>query len=443
MEGATKKILGTVNIAAEIVDDISQNGKNIADLAKKIEEYAARDITLLLDAVLLGGINLNASDIHIEPQKEQVRIRVRIDGALRDVSSLEQSMYKGVLSRIKLLSKVKLNIADKPQDGRFTVAAGGALIEVRTSVLPAEYGESVVMRLLNPKNLMELEALGLRRDLYEIFQREIKRPNGMIIVTGPTGAGKTTTLYAFLMKIQSPEIKIITVEDPIEYHLSGVSQTQVAPEKGYSFAEGLKSIVRQDPDVILIGEIRDLETAKIALQASLTGHLVLSTLHTNDAAGAVPRFIDLGAQPSSVAPALKMVVGERLVRKVCRKCAIFEKPSPQELSEIKKGLNGLSKEILNNLPALKDLNKIKTAKAKEEGCKECNFTGYSGRKGIFETFLVDDEMERFIVTSPPVSAIKDLLIKKGMATMYQSGLIEVALGETTIEEVKKVAEADE
>ncbi len=260
----------------------------------------------------------------------------------------------------------------------------------------------------------------------------------MIIVTGPTGSGKTTTLYAFLKKIQNPEIKIITIEDPIEYHLKGVSQTQVSPEKGYTFADGLRSIVRQDPDVILVGEIRDLETAKIALQAALTGHLVLSTLHTNDAAGTIPRLVDLGTDSSSIASGLKMAVAQRLLRKVCKKCSTSAKPTPAELSEIKKGLKGLPPDI-----KLPDLNKIEIAKVKTGGCDACNFTGYKGRQGLFEAFLVDSEMEKFILTNPPVSSVRELSVKKGMVTMYQSGLIDVVLGDTTLEEVLRVVEEDE
>ncbi len=438
-ETAPKKLLGSVTISPEIADDVQKNISNIAQFSKKIEEYAAQSTTNLLDIILFGAIHLQVSDIHIEPQNDSIRLRTRIDGVLQDTAQFDTAIYHNLLSRIKLLSKIKLNITDKPQDGRFSIAVGDALVEIRTSNLPAEYGEAVVMRVLNPKNFMELEALGLRKDLYEVFEKEVKKPNGMIVVTGPTGSGKTTTLYAFLMKIQNPEMKIVTIEDPIEYHLKGVSQTQVSPEKGYTFSEGLRSIVRQDPDVILIGEIRDLETAKIALQASLTGHLVLSTLHTNDAAGTIPRLVDLGEQPSSIAPALKMAVGQRLVRKVCKKCSVLTAPSKEELAEIKKGLAKLPKHI--ELPA--DLAKVKIAKASEKGCEDCNFTGYRGRKGLYELFLVDDEMERFILTNPPVSKIKELLVKKGMVTLWQSGLIEVVEGNTTMEEVKKVVEADE
>jgi len=434
----SKRLLGAVSISQKIIDDVKKDVKDIGGFKKKIEDYLTGNVTELLDVILYGAITLDTSDIHIEPQEREARLRIRLDGILQDVVFFDQNAYHHLISRLKLLSKLKLNITDKPQDGRFTIGIDDLLIEVRTSSLPAEYGESIVMRILNPKSLINLEDLGLREDLYKTFQKEIEKPNGMIIVTGPTGSGKTTTLYAFLKKIQNPEIKIITIEDPIEYHLNGVSQTQVAPEKGYDFSDGLRSIVRQDPDVILVGEIRDLETAKIALQAALTGHLVLSTLHTNDAAGTIPRLIDLGTDPSSIASGLKMAVAQRLIRKVCKECSTLEKPSAKELSEIKKGLKSLPKTV-----TIPDFEKIMITHPKEGGCAVCNFTGYKGRQGLFEAFLVDSEIEKFILTNPPVSAIRDLAIKKGMITMYQSGLIDVALGKTTLEEVLRVVEEDE
>src|SRR3989344_2351126 len=433
-----KKLLGSVAVSPKIIEETDTQVKDIAGFKKKIEEYIVTNITELLDAILYGAIVLDASDIHIEPQEEEARVRIRLDGILQDVVFFNHSTYHHLVSRLKLLSKLKLNITDKPQDGRFTIEVKETLIEVRTSSLPAEYGESIVMRILNPKSLIALDDLGLRKDLYKIFEKEITKPNGMIIVTGPTGSGKTTTLYAFLKKIQNPEIKIITIEDPIEYHLKGVSQTQVVPEKGYTFADGLRSIVRQDPDVILVGEIRDLETAKIGLQAALTGHLVLSTLHTNDAAGTIPRLVDLGADSSSIAPALKMAVAQRLVRKACKECSTLKKPSKKELAEFKKGFKNMP-------PSVKTptLEKIKIATIKEGGCEHCNFTGYKGRKGLYETFLVDAQMEQFILTNPPVSAVKDMAIKKGMVTMWQAGLLDIAEGVTTFEELKRVVEEDE
>ena len=433
-----EQLLGSVTITETIIKDTKKNIKNIGDFGKKIKKYATQSTTDLLSVILFGAIVLEASDIHIEPQENQVRLRVRLDGILHDVAFFEQNIYHDLLSRLKLLSKLKLNITEKPQDGRFTILAEGSLIEIRISSLPSEWGESIVMRVLNPKNLMVLETLGLRKDLYEVLDKELKKPTGMIVVAGPTGSGKTTTLYAILMRLHDPGIKIITIEDPIEYHLTGVSQTQAVPEKGYSFAQGLMSIVRQDPDVILVGEIRDSETAKIAVQAALTGHLVLSTLHTNDASGTIPRLVNLEVDLSSIPPALNLVISQRLIRKVCKNCSVLAKPSTEELKEIKGGLKGVPKEV--DVP--KDLNKIKIAKIKEGGCKICNFTGYIGRKGIFELFLVDAEIEKFILTNPSVSSVKELLIKKGMVTIYQSGLIEVILGETTLEEVKRVVGVD-
>jgi type II secretory ATPase GspE/PulE/Tfp pilus assembly ATPase PilB-like protein len=274
----------------------------------------------------------------------------------------------------------------------------------------------------------------LREDLLEIFKREIEKPNGMIIVTGPTGSGKTTTLYAFLNKIRKSEIKIITIEDPIEYHLAGISQTQVAPEKGYDFASGLRSIVRQDPDVILVGEIRDLETAQIALQSALTGHLVLTTLHTNDAAGTIARLQALGEKPVNIAPAINVAIAQRLVRKICKKCGEIVSVSPALSKKIKDILKELTVGV--KIPDLTSSFKIPQVQAR--GCQECNFTGYRGRVGIFEAFLIDDELERFILTAPSISDLREKAIKKGMVTMYQDGAIKILEGVTTLEEVERV-----
>jgi len=429
MEIARPKITGEVEIPETILEEI----KNVSQFKKKIEEFLTAKVTELLGVILGGAISLNASDIHIEPEEEQSKLRTRVDGILHDVTILDLKVYKTLLSRIKLLSGLKLNVTDRPQDGRFTILMRETVIEIRASTLPAEYGESIVLRTLNPKSLIEIEALGLRKDLVEIFKKEIKKPNGMIIVTGPTGSGKTTTLYAVLKRINKPEIKIITIEDPVEYHLTGLSQTQVDPKKGYTFASGLKSIMRQDPDVILVGEIRDLETAEIACQAALTGHLVFSTLHTNDAAGAIARLVDLGVRPVSIAPAINMIVAQRLPRKICKKCVKFVTPSQTDLEKMKKGLAGVKKEVLP--PAFFDPN-LKIPQA--QGCENCNLTGYRGRIGVYETFLVDDEMEKFILTNPSIVAMRDLAIKKGMVLMHQDGLIKVLEGITTIEEIERV-----
>ncbi|PIP24310.1 MAG: hypothetical protein COS25_02805 [Candidatus Nealsonbacteria bacterium CG02_land_8_20_14_3_00_37_10] len=428
-----EKITGEIKISPVKLTEIRKEVKNIFEFKKIIERSLSASATELLEIILAGAISLDSSDIHVEPEEKQSKLRTRIDGVLHDVIILDLKIYKTLLSRIKLLSGLKLNVTDRPQDGRFTILMAETTIEIRTSILPAEYGESIVLRILNPKSLIEIEALGLRKDLVGIFEKEIKKPNGMIIVTGPTGSGKTTTLYAILKRINSPKIKIITIEDPIEYHLEGISQTQVDPQKGYDFASGLKSLMRQDPDVILIGEIRDLETAEIACQAALTGHLVFSTLHTNDAAGAIARLVDLGARPISIAPSINMVVAQRLPRKVCKKCVELVFPSPADLKKIKKGLSKVKKEIL---PPSFFSPQFKIPRAK--GCENCNGTGYRGRIGLYETFLVDDEMEKFILTSPSIVAMRELAIKKGTLLMHTDGLIKVLEGITTIEEVERV-----
>ncbi|OGZ24172.1 MAG: hypothetical protein A2896_00950 [Candidatus Nealsonbacteria bacterium RIFCSPLOWO2_01_FULL_43_32] len=402
----------------------SQPIKNIAEFKEKIEESLnlSKNTSEVLEIILRGTIDLEASDLHFEPQKEKTKIRVRIDGLLQEVLSIDKKSAEALIGRIKLLAKLKLNTANRPQDGRFSIVSpDGLAIEIRVSALPAENGETLVLRILNPKALIEVEELGLPDDSLAILKKEFKKPNGMIIVTGPTGSGKTTTLYAFLKRIQTTEIKIITIEDPIEYHLKDVSQTQV--KEGYDFASGLKSIMRQDPDVILVGEIRDLETVQTALQAALTGHLVLTTLHTNDATGTVARLIALGAAPSNIGPAVNLVVAQRLVRKVCPKCRLLRKLTAQELSLLKAEL----KKVPQNI-------KIPQAK----GCAFCNFTGYKGRIGIFEILLIDDEIEKLILVNPAMAALRDLAVKRGMVTLKQDGLRKVLKGLTTLEEVERV-----
>lgn len=410
------------------IENLQKKIKTVLDFKKEIEKVKKKTVTELMEVFLGGAVALEASDLHLEPEEKKVRIRIRIDGILQEVSFLDLDFYPRVLSRIKILSGLKINITDRPQDGRFSILIDQTEIEIRVSTLPAEYGEAVVMRILNPKSLIEIEKLGIRKDLLEMINKEIKRKTGMVIVTGPTGSGKTTTLYAILKKIYQPEIKIITIEDPIEYHLKGISQTQVSPKKGYDFATGLRSIMRQDPDVVLVGEIRDLDTAKIALQAAMTGHLVLTTLHTNDAAGTVARLKALGEKIQNIAPALKLVLAQRLVRRVCSRCVKFKKPDRKTLILIKKELKGLPKKIV---PSFKRIPQA-------QGCIFCNFTGYRGRIGIFEVFLVDPEMETFILKEPSIAEIRKKAIKKGMVTLYQDGLLKVLQKITTLEEVDRV-----
>jgi type II secretory ATPase GspE/PulE/Tfp pilus assembly ATPase PilB-like protein len=388
----TQKITQKIVLPRELIDSMKTDLVGLEAFRAKIEEML-RDpentVTQIIEIILAGGIIFDSSDIHIEGRENDAKLRMRLDGVLQDVILFDKKNYDALISRVKLLSEMKLNVSNRPQDGRFSIAAGDNSVEIRASILPTEHGDSVVMRILNPKNLINLEEAGLRKDLYEMFLEQIGRPNGMVIVTGPTGSGKTTTLYAFLKKLQSPEVKIVTIEDPIEYHLEGISQTQAEPDKGYDFVSGLRAIVRQDPDVILVGEIRDLETVDIALQAALTGHLVFSTLHTNDAVGAIPRLISLGAKPFNIGPAINMAIAQRLVRRVCPECAVMESPSEAELAEIKDGLSAVISELAKKgieIPVLDENFKIPRAK----GCKKCADTGYRGRISIYEAFKVDD-----------------------------------------------------
>ena len=434
-----QKITGKIEISPESFARAQSAIKNIVDFQKELEKSYKQEISKFLETILEGGIFLNSSDIHIEPEEKKAKIRIRVDGLLREISMLDIEKHKAILSRIKLVSKIKLNVNDRPQDGRFSIlipceSGQKTEIEIRVSILPSEYGESIVLRILNPKSLVEVEKLGLREDLLQIFKEQIKKPNGMIITTGPTGSGKTTTLYAFLKNIKKPEIKIITIEDPIEYHLKGISQTQVAAGKGYDFASGLKAIVRQDPDAILVGEIRDMETAQIALQAALTGHLVLTTLHTNDAPGTIARLISLGAKAVNIAPALKLVIAQRLVRKVCQTCGKLETISLEDLKKIKEELRGIPQASIFFENNNKDI-KVLAAK----GCEDCNFTGYKGRAGIFEAFVIDQDIERLILEKPSTSVLREKLIKKGMITIKQDGFLSVLNKITTIEEIERVA----
>jgi len=433
MADNSKRAEAEIEILPPRDKELKKKIKNIPGLKGEVEKASAKNVSELLEIIMAGAINLGASDIHLETGETATKIRVRVDGLLQEVTDIDSSLYENLLSRIKLISALKLNISDRPQDGRFTVLESSLPIEIRVSSLPSEYGESLVLRILNPKSLIDLESLGLRPDLFSIFKKEIKKPNGMIIITGPTGSGKTTTLYAFLKKIQSPEVKIITIEDPIEYHLKGISQTQVSPKKGYDFASGLQSIMRQDPDVILVGEIRDSKTCQIALQAALTGHLVFTTLHTNDAAGTIARMISLQGDLKNIGPAVNVAVAQRLIRKVCPKCSKLQAITSKDLEKMKAGLKGLPKEV--KIPKLTRNLKLPSAK----GCQACNSTGYQGRVGIFETILIDENMEKFILKNPSIASLREEAIKKGMTTIYQDGLTKVLQGVTTIEEVERVA----
>jgi len=429
----TKEITGQVEISDETLTDLQKEISDIKTLRQVLENLFKEKASQIVEAILAGALILKASDIHFEPEKENVRVRLRLDGVLEDITNVPPSIYFLVINRIKLLSGLKLNIHEKAQDGRFSIFSGNAAIEIRTSVLPGAYGENIVMRILDPRVIkIDLEALGIREDDLEIINQELQKPTGMILTTGPTGSGKTTTLYAFIKKILTPDIKIITIEDPVEYHIEGISQTQVEPGKGYTFENGLKSIVRQDPDVILVGEIRDYETAEIAMHAALTGHLVFSTLHTNDAVGAIPRLIDLGIKPPIIAPAINLLMAQRLLRKVCQKCAKKRLLTKEELQNLKK--------ILNNLPPRVKLEKAlneKTQILEPRGCQDCH-NGYSGRIAVLELVEINDEMEELILNSPTEIQIKTAAKKAGFVTMLQDAVIKIINGVTTVEETERI-----
>ncbi|MBI2062663.1 MAG: type II/IV secretion system protein [Candidatus Yanofskybacteria bacterium] len=426
----TEETHGVVTLKENELSDIEKQIKDIADLKERL---TALPITKVLDILIAGALKIKASDIHFEPEEKVIRLRYRLDGVLSDVVDFSTEGYPNILSRIKLLSGLKINIHDSPQDGRFTVRREGQDIEVRVSILPGNYGENIVMRILDPTTIKQkLEDLGMREDILEQIKKLLEKTSGAILTTGPTGSGKTTTLYAFIKHVNKSDVKIITIEDPIEYHVEGVSQTQVDPKAGYTFAGGLRSIVRQDPDVILVGEIRDVETAEIAMQAALTGHLVFSTLHTNNASGTIPRLIDLGVRPITIAPAINAAMAQRLVRRLCQKCKKKEKISKEDLELLKKYLAVLPKNM--EIPKLNESLEI----FYPQQCQECNNTGYQGRVGIYELFEIDDEMEKLILTSPAISEVHGLAVKKGMITLLQDGLLKVLDGTTSIEEVMRV-----
>ena len=414
---------------AEAAGSFEKFKEAVSAMAREKEAKKASDA---LELILAGALGVEASDVHMEPSEQSAKIRLRTDGVLQDAAEIPLPLFLLLLSRIKLISELKLNIHDKPQDGRFTIKTQKEDIEVRTSVLPGPYGESVVMRLLLPKTIsITFDGLGMQPPVYKMMKEELVRPNGMILTTGPTGSGKTTTLYSFLKTIASPEVKVITIEDPIEYHLPNITQTQVEPPKGYDFGNGLRSILRQDPDIILVGEIGDLETAEIAMHAALTGHLVFSTLHTNDAAGTIPRLIDLGVKTNIISPALNLVIAQRLVRILCKECKARVSPSGKEKKAISKTISELPPAYKREVPA-----NFKIWKA--TGCAACNGTGFRGRIGIFEAFLIDNEMERLIIKNPPKADIEEAAKKQGMATMYQDGALKVLDGITSFEELNRV-----
>ena len=437
---------GTIAISGESLKKIMAGIKNIEDIKKAILDIEKDNIhttSHILEVALAGAIAINASDLHFEPEENTVRLRFRLDGILHEVMEISPEAHKFINSRIKLISGLKITSSSIAQDGRFSVWLGEDEISLRVSLIPGAYGESIVMRILNPKSIrVKLEDMGIEPKLYDIFMREIKKPNGLILLTGPTGSGKTTTLYSFLQKIYSTEIKIITIEDPIEYHLPGITQTQTDEEKGYTFLEGLRSSLRQDPDVIMVGEIRDSETAKIAVESALTGHLVFSTLHTNNAAGVIPRLIDLDVNPKILVSALSLSIAQRLVRRLCVHCKKEVTLSEEKLSIVNKIIKNATTYGKNWSDYGIDINSPFKIYA-PVGCLECNNTGYNGQIGIFEAIYNDAKIEEIITKNPSEREIKAVSRNQVSLTIAEDGLVKILKGITDYEEVAGVVDMSE
>lgn len=418
------RMIQDVQEAERTIDD--EESMDVADLQKMAKEEL---VIQMVNLIINQAIQDRASDIHIEPFEKELRVRYRIDGVLVEVSSPPKRFHAAIVSRVKILSD--MNIAERrlPLDGRMRIRSAGRQIDLRVSTIPTMYGESVVMRILDKQTAMlGLTELGMERSMFTHFRRLIQEPHGIILVTGPTGSGKTTTLYASLNEIYSVEKKIITVEDPVEYQLNGVNQMQMQPHIGLTFANGLRSIVRQDPDVIMVGEIRDKETVDIAIQAALTGHLVFSTLHTNDAAGAVSRLLDMGAEPYLVASSLIGTVAQRLVRLNCPRCRQPYEEKPEALHEI-----GIDEATVKREPLVHGT-----------GCPECRGVGFRGRSGIYEMLTVDEPIRRMIIARESASSIKHYAQKQqGMVTMLADGRDKVLSGQTTIQEVLRVCQRED
>lgn len=425
---------GSVDISSDELQSTVAKLKTFEDVRALIKEVLNMDkahrVSRFVETILAGAIAIDASDIHIEPEEKYVRLRYRLNGVLTDVVNFDIDIYNLVLSRIKLVSGLKLNVRDSAQDGRFSVGIDNVDTEIRTSILPDAYGESIVMRILNPQSIkISIDDIGMNPKLLAIVKRELKKPNGMILTTGPTGSGKTTTLYTFLSKIHTSEIKIITIEDPVEYHLPGIVQSQV-DGKDYTFATGLRAALRQDPDVIMVGEIRDEEVARTAIHSALTGHLVLSTLHTNTAAGAFPRLIDLGVVPNVIGSAVNMVMAQRLVRTLCEHCK-KEVPLQGEQKKLVEYILGTI-EIKEQIP-----EKIDTVWEPGQ-CSKCNHLGYGKRVSIYEAILMDKKIEQAVERKASEREIAEIARSQGILTLRQDGILKVIRGITSIRELGRV-----
>jgi len=416
--------------AEQVIQDMRDEDRDmiisaVEETGDLLDDTSDAPVIKLVNLMLSQAVKARASDIHIEPYQNRIKIRHRVDGILYDMLSPPKHVQSTLISRIKIMAK--LNIAEKrlPQDGRIEIKIGDKNVDIRVSTIPTAFGERVVLRLLDKANvLLTVSDLGMSEESLKVFNELITSAHGIILVTGPTGSGKTTTLYAALSSLNNPDINIITIEDPVEYQIEGIGQIQVNPKIDITFANGLRSIVRQDPDVILVGEIRDLETAEIAIQAALTGHLVFSTLHTNDSASAVTRLIDMGIEPFLVTSSVIGILAQRLVRNVCNECKEEYIPDEESLENI-----GITPEMSSG-------KKI----YKEKGCQDCLNTGYKGRTGIFELMILDDAIKSLILKTSDANAIKKKAVNHGMGTLRQDGALKVLNGITTAEEILRITQ---
>ncbi|MDH4263793.1 MAG: type II secretion system ATPase GspE [Spirochaetia bacterium] len=402
------------------------------DLRDSMDLANEAPIIKMVNLILSNAISDRASDIHIEPQEKELWVRYRVDGVLHKVLSPPKAIQNGILSRIKIMAN--LNIAENrlPQDGKIKIRFGGNDIDIRVSSLPTQFGERLVLRLLNKSEYdFNIENIGFEKNILDTYKKVIDEPNGIILITGPTGSGKTTTLYASLQKINDESRNIITVEDPVEYQINGISQVHARPKIGLSFAEGLRSILRQDPDVIMVGEIRDEETARVAIQSALTGHMVLSTLHTNDAPSSISRLLDMGIEPYLITATVRGVMAQRLLRVLCQKCRVKVKANAAHLKEISK--------YMEKPVSRKSKTKVEAIQIYEVGgCKECMNTGYKGRIGIYELMIIDEKMRSVILKNPSLDDVRNLAIKNGMKTLRESAILKVLSGITTMSEALRI-----
>ena len=426
-----ERVEGGVKIEEEDLRRFRDDIQDYRSLNKKIKQVNTTDVVTL---ILATAIKTEASDVHIEAGELSIAVRYRIDGVLQEAASMDKSRWEKIISRMKLVAGVKINITDKPQDGRFSIFLDDEKIEVRISFLPTNYGESVVMRVLRSSSIsLKFEELGLREEVQKTLEEEIKKPHGLILTTGPTGSGKTTTLYAILKRVNAPENKVITLENPVEYQLEGISQSQVDPKDNYSFAKALESSLRQDPDIVMVGEVRNLKTAETAVQAGLTGHLVLSTLHTNDASGVLPRMIDMGVKPYFLTPSINAIMGQRLARRLCSHCKEEHKISKEEKDKVNKILAVVSPKANVDIP-----KEFPTIYKVGKGCEHCNGIGYKGRIGLYELLRLDDDIKELASQDAPAFKIMQQAIENGMLTMLQDGILKCLEGITSVEEVYRV-----